>query len=277
MPLPKGLGRETQARTAELLRPEWISATALATFETLELGEATENRILGWLLDGTLAMPSAKNPTPLAVAAKELLRPTVATGPAELGRLAAVLYRYHWRFMAVAPERWPERLEMLATTELSSTPPDLSGLLERDGEEVQWLVIDALGLPMVELLESRLTEWLPQWRLERLEFARVGTTTDTDAFFAHLLERGINHPLEKINALDRLLHDRNLPFADLERMADAEIRAAARSVAARLDPARSLRLFADHGFRISQDGRNYEHGGDSTLERVVPLLSMVPL
>ena len=133
------------------------------------------------------------------------------------------------------------------------------------------------GLPLLELLQARAETWLPHWRTAALEFARVDPPTDTDAFFTALAARAGNRPLEKINALDRLLHERALPFADLERLAAAEIQAAARALRERLDPARPLLLFADHGFRLRRDGTAYVHGGASTLERVVPLLLMRPL
>jgi hypothetical protein len=275
--LPSGLGRAAERRWADLLRPDWVSAAALTGLDGLGLGEAAETRILGWLLDGTLALPSGPEMCPLTTAVQEILRPSTPSEPAALGRLTAALYGQHERLVAVAEERWLQRLEALAQTPLRSPLSALAGLLQQDGDAVAWLVIDALGLPLLELLESRAEAWLPHWRAVRLDFAQAASPTNTNAFFADLLQHGVNHPLEKINVLDRLLHERSLPFADLGRLADAEIRAAARSVAARLDTARPLRVFADHGFRLSPVGRSYVHGGNSTLERVVPVLLMDPL
>ncbi len=275
--LPRGLGRDTGSRVAELVRAEWVSQGALAALDALGLGEAAEDRILGWLLDGTLPTPLGHDLCPLSAAVLEILQPSVPADAAALGRLAAALYRQQGRLAPLAGERWLARLEALAQTALSTQPPELGGLLAQDGDEVQWLVIDALGLPMLELLHSRVQEWLPHWRPDRLEFAQVSPPTDTNRFFSELLQQGINHPLEKINALDRLLHQRSLPFADLEQLADAEIHAVARAMATRLDPARPLRVLADHGFRLGRDGWAYVHGGGCTLERVVPVLWMVPL
>ncbi len=277
LPLPKGLARELRDQAAEQLRAEWVSVQALAGLDGLGLGEAAENRILGWLLDGTLPAVAGLDACPLTTAVLEILYPSTPADPAALGRLIAALYRCHGRLLAVAPEPWLARLESLAQTAMAIQSPDLRGLMARDGDPVQWLVIDALGLPMLELLESRAERWLPHWRKERLEFAQVSTTTDTDSFFSGLLQCGINRPLEKINGLDRLLHERSLAFADLERLADAEIQAAARAIIPRLEPARPLRLLADHGFRLGRDGRAYVHGGDSILERVVPVLLLLPL
>jgi len=36
-------------------------------------------------------------------------------------------------------------------------------------------------------------------------------------------------------------------------------------------------ISGDHGFRISRDGKRYEHGGSSTLERVIPVIQMKPV
>jgi len=36
-------------------------------------------------------------------------------------------------------------------------------------------------------------------------------------------------------------------------------------------------IFGDHGFRLAPDGRGFVHGGGSTLERLVPVLNLLPL
>ena len=96
--------------------------------------------------------------------------------------------------------------------------------------------------------------------------------TTTDACYRDLIEAGLIRSLEKIDAIDRLLHDRPLPFDDLCRMVSAELHIACKQIKGRLDPARPLIIFADHGFRLDPKGERYVHGGDSTLERVVPVL-----
>lgn len=277
LPLPPSLGATHRERIAELVRPEWCGADALRRLDELGLGDGGRRRLLGGLLDGTLTAPDGGETCPSTAAALEVLRPTRHPAPAELGRLAARLYRTHELLLQAAGARWLERLDTLAATELSPTPPALAERLRAEPVAHQWMVIDALGLPLLELLQSRAETWLPHWRIRTLEFARVDPPTDTDAFFTALAARADNRPLEKINALDRLLHERVLPFADLERLADAEIQAATRALRERLDPARPLLLFADHGFRLRRDGSAYVHGDASTLERVVPLLLMQPL
>ena len=276
LPLPPGLGATHQTPITGLVRPEWTGDDALRRLDDLGLGDGARRHLLGWLLDGTLAAPQSGETCPSTTAALEVLRPTQPAAAAELGRLTARLYRAHEVLQQPAGARWMERLDNLAETELPPLPV-LAERLRSDPAEHQWLVIDALGLPLLELLEARAESWLPHWRSAALEFARVDPPTDTDAFFSALAARAGNRPLEKINTLDRLLHERTLPFADLERLAAAEIQAAARALRERLDPTRPLLLFADHGFRLHRDGAAYVHGGASTLERVVPLLLMRPL
>jgi hypothetical protein len=45
-------------------------------------------------------------------------------------------------------------------------------------------------------------------------------------------------------------------------------------VATRLDPSRPVLVFGDHGFRLAADGRGFEHGGTSTLERLTLMLRL---
>jgi hypothetical protein len=277
LPLPEGLGAERAAEISRILRAEWATPPALAVLDRLGLGEAATGRLLGWLLDGTLPLPTEGGLCPSVAAVAEILRPTSPATPQALGQLVAGLYRQHERVLALAGERWLRRLQDLAATELPDPLPDLAQRLAQEAESSQWLVIDALGLPMLELLRRRAEQWLPHWRISALEFARVDPPTHTARFFDDLVARAAERPLEKLNALDRLLHQRSLPFADLERLADAELRASARAILGRLDPGRPLLVFADHGFRLARDGGGYVHGGASTLERAVPVARMLPL
>jgi hypothetical protein len=107
-----------------------------------------------------------------------------------------------------------------------------------------------------------------------IALAPAGTTTD--ALYRELASAGIQHPLEKVNAVDTLLHERFPSFDDLARLAAAELRIACRGLARRLDAARPLLVFADHGFRIAAGGTSYMHGGGSTLERLVPVWLLSP-
>jgi hypothetical protein len=43
-----------------------------------------------------------------------------------------------------------------------------------------------------------------------------------------------------------------------------------------LDPAIPVAIFGDHGFRLDREGKEFVHGGRSTLERIVPVLLLSP-
>src|SRR5439155_7983223 len=132
--------------------------------------------------------------------------------------------------------------------------------------DATWLVIDALGLPLLAPIRAELQASLPTWNLARTEFAEVGAPTTTDAFYRKLLDADVRHRFEKINAIDELLHRRALRFDELCALAVAELRIGLGRLRDRLDPRRPLVVFADHGFRLDGDGRTWHHGGSSTLE-----------
>jgi len=172
--------------------------------------------------------------------------------------------------MPVAGQRWLDRLGHLAETPLPGGDlPALADALKAH-EHAQWVLLDALGLPLLPVLQENLEAIFPTRQVESTGFAVVSNDTTTKGCYDELVRAGVNHPLQKVNAVDALLHGRFLPFDDLCRFAAAELQLACKKM--RLDPSRPILIFADHGFRIAPDGRSYTHGGPSTLERIVPLL-----
>jgi hypothetical protein len=362
VPLPPKLAPARLEALGERTQPDWVSPGALARLEQLGLGPALEDRVLGWLLDGTLAPPPADGASPLVRAASEVVRPTAPADPAELAELAHALYSAHPRLERLAGAPWLERLDRLARSVFGrsaparggasplpsarsdigrsaparggasplpsarsdigrsaparggasplpsagrSAPasggvsppgprrdprppgrhaaeatadhrplPDLVDLL-REHPGAGWLVIDSLGLPLLEPLRARLGELLPGFRLESVRFARAASPTTTDGFYRALAAAGVQHPLEKIDCVDRILHARFEPLALLVPLMAAELSIACAAIRSRLDAAASLLVFGDHGFRLAPDGRSYTHGGTSTLEQVVPVLRLV--
>lgn len=270
--LPSALPLAALAAAAREVREEWVSEAALGQLEGLGLGEEVENRVLGWLLDGRLAPP--RQPSPLVVAALEVIRPTAVTAPRDLARLSSLLYRHHPRLWSVAGARWLERLETLAGSSLAAEPVDLPDILPARDDH-QWLVVDGLGLPLLDLLEELLGE-VPGFGVERVEFARVSRVSTTDGWLSSLAGAGVNHPLLKLNGVDRLLHEREAVFGELETLARAELELGLTRLAKGLDRARPVLVFADHGFRLDREGRRFAHGGASTLERVVPVVTLRP-
>ena len=109
---------------------------------------------------------------------------------------------------------------------------------------------------------------MPQWHLQSVEFAAAGDRTSTEAFYTAVVEQKFNKPFEKINAIDDLIHHRDLHFDDLERLARAELEIGFRKLIPRLDATKPVLIFGDHGFRLAPDGRSFTHGGPFTLERL---------
>ena len=268
--LPPGLPRAAVRAAAPLVAEGWLGAETLARLEELGLDEEVENRVLAWLLEGRLDPPAQASP--LVTAALEVLCPSRATTPRALAGLAGLLYRHHPRLWPVAGARWLERLDALACSALAVEPADLLELLPVRADH-QWLVVDGLGLPLLNLLEDRLAR-LPGFGVEAVDFARVTPMTTTEAWFRTLADAGVNHPLVKVNGVDRLLHDRELTFVELSTLAGAELEMELARAAKTLDRARPVLVFADHGFRLDRDGRRFVHGGASTLEWVVPVVTL---
>lgn len=271
VPFPAGFTPEELQGASRHVRPDWIQPASLQRIESLALPEPVIDEAIRALLQGRVPWPAA--PSPLVEAAREIALPTAPGTPAELAAQGDRLYRQHRRLHRIEPARWRERLEALATAEIPGPLPDLASVLEQ-GHDASWLLLDACGLPMLGALRSALPTLLPDFRIASEAFATVSTTTTTDACYSAMAARGINHAFRKIDAIDHLLHERFLDFDDLCRVAIAELHAAIRPLRGGFDGTRPLLVFADHGFRIAPDGKSYRHGGPTTLERVVPILTL---
>ncbi len=274
--LPAGLPSDALAAAGDAVRPDLVGPSALARLDRLRLPDGLVDRVVGWAIEGVLELPPAADAeSALLTAARELLRPTSAAAPRELARLAAALYGVDGRLRRLAGERWSSRLEALANTEIEEPLPSLADRLKEYADE-PWLCIDAFGLPFLPFLGGELEDALGGRRVDSVEFAIAPPDTTTDACYRHLADAGLTRGIVKIDVIDALLHEREDPFDDLARVAAAELRGAYRRVADRLDAARPLVVFADHGFRLAENGRGYRHGGPSALERVVPVIRLVP-
>jgi hypothetical protein len=275
-PLPDGIGRKTVETQVANVSPDAVAPSAVGRLETLRLPESAEDRIVRWVIEGQLPLPQdSEISSPLVVAAREVVRPSRPDRPEELARLAATLYRQHPRLARIAGDAWLERLDSLAHSPVQDTVPELLDVL-RNGLERTWLVIDCLGLPLLEAVAPTVAEVLAGWQPSEISYASVAAPTTTDGCLRALTDAGIQHALEKVNVVDTLLHERAETFANLTRLAAAELDVALRSVARRLDSEQPLLVLADHGFRLAADGSSWVHGGDSTLERIVPVLRFDP-
>jgi hypothetical protein len=192
----------------------------------------------------------------------------------ELASISERIYRVHDRLWHIAGKRWLDLLRDIAEIPLQELP-SLPKILEQH-RDAQWVLIDALGLPLLNPLQPVLFKQFSTWQQDSPQFAQVSTTTTTDACYQELLEANITQPFEKINVIDELLHSGLQPFSDVIALAKTQLGIACRRLRSRLDPEQPLLIFADHGFRIAGDGRSFAHGGASTLERVVPVWRLVP-
>ncbi|MDI7268047.1 MAG: hypothetical protein QME96_08640, partial [Myxococcota bacterium] len=267
VPLPPGLGDVSAA--AERIDPSWIGAAAPARLEELGLGERCVEHVLRFLLDGRA--PLGGPASPLVTAVAELLEPSSPGDPEALAALAERLYAVQPLLDRVARERTRDRLEALAGASLDPAPRPLAEVLVSGGD-AQRIVIDAFGLPLLSMVREALPELLPRWRLRETAFAAVASPSTTERFYRGLLDGDARGALRKVDAIDELLHRRTLCFADLRRVALAELHAAFGALRRDLDRARPLAIFGDHGFRLDPAGRSWTHGGPSTLERIVPVL-----
>jgi len=273
--LPEELTHAERQRIGSAVRPEWINAAGLRRLEDLGFDDASVDRILSWVLDGRVGLPDPLGECgPLLACTAEILRPTAIVTSQQLADLSALVYRHHARIEPLAKQRWRARLDAIANAPLAGVTPLVDIL--RLHLEAQWVIADALGLPLVPALRPTLIDAFGDWRLDKMEVADVAAPTSTDGCYRTLLAAGIDHGFEKIDVVDELIHDQPRSFLELEALARSRLLGAVRTLLPRLDPTRPLLVFADHGFRRSADGRRYTHGGGSSLERLVPCWHFQP-
>jgi len=274
-PLPEDLTRQERSEISAALRPEWITAQALRRLESIGLDDSGVDRVLGWLIDGHIGLPESDwRGSSIVGAVAELLHPASITTPEDLAALSERLYRAHERLLALARERWLAHLDALARTSLPGIPA-LTDVL-RANLDAQWLLVDCLGMPLVNALKTPLIDMFKEWEQHAPRFAETTGRTTTDGCYRALLAAGIEHSFEKVDVIDALIHEGPTTFVQLTAMARTKLTPACRTLLPRFDPARPLLIFADHGFRLAVDGRRYTHGGASTLERIVPVWRFMP-
>jgi hypothetical protein len=155
----------------------------------------------------------------------------------------------------VARTRWLDHIDALANTAFAEPPPLKEQL--KNHRHSQWLIIDCLGLPMLETAEAILRKVFSEWRPQAPEFATLSMTTSTEAFYRELINSDMVQAFEKINDIDDLIHQNFTPFDELLTLATTQLEIACQHRRSSLDPAQSLLIFTDHGFRIAQNGLRY--------------------
>ncbi|NOY72881.1 MAG: hypothetical protein GXP14_10975, partial [Gammaproteobacteria bacterium] len=247
-----------------------VSSKALSRLQNLNLPEIMLDAILKAIAQGEITVVQHGQACSLVKAAIELIRPSTVSSIDALVMLSEQLYLYHQKMVCIDQQAWLTRLDNLAHTAVTDKLSPVRVLLE-EHSHYQWLILDAAGLVLSNPLKSWLTEFLHDWKFQKMEHAYVSGLTTTDAFYDELIALNMNKKFEKINVIDELIHQEFLPFEHLCHMVKAKLGLAIEPIYTRLDKRLPLLVFADHGFRISKEGLRYHHGGDSTLERVVPV------
>ncbi|MCF6263702.1 MAG: ATP-binding protein [Xanthomonadales bacterium] len=269
-PLPKGLGQDALRIITEQLRADEISTAMLQRLDDIGLDRAGRKCILSWLLEGQISLPKERLMDSSVLCAIQLLHNrSHPTTPTELATISATAYRHSVSLRPLAGTNWADWLNELAEIQLAEVLPLPEALKQYTSS--QWLLIDCLGLPLLEPLQQVIEKVFSAWKQPVISFAEVSSDTSTDGCYRLLLDAGINHPLEKIDVVDEQVHAATADFDELVARVTAELIIAAKQLLPRLDPGKPLLIFADHGFRMNTDGKGYSHGGDSTLERLVPL------
>jgi hypothetical protein len=259
---------------AGVIQSAWISDASLERLEEIGLTDDAVNQILEMVLDGTIKVPSGTIAAPVH-AALELLRNDEPGSAEEFAARISLLYSQHHRFVQIRPKEWLSRLDELAKSSFAVLPKPLTEILKTHLEQ-QWLVIDCFGVPLLDVVRETARECLTHWKLAGVSYGLVSTQTSTEAFYAGLIDEGIQKRLEKIDGIDNLIHERKCSPNELVQLARSELEIAFRRLAQKFDPAKPLLLFGDHGFRLRTDGSAYTHGGTSMLERLVPVLKLDP-
>jgi hypothetical protein len=274
-PLPSGFSLAEKKQMAEWIHPEWIKEEGLNRLEQLGMAEEVIDRVLGMILEGLILKPRQLPEFGAVRAAFDLLNSSVCLNPQALAKQSTNLYLQHRRLAHLRPQPWLSYLESVANASLSEEPGELAALL-RNESAAQWVVMDCLGLPVLETLLEKAPASFPHWKVEKLRFARVASKTTTDQFYRDLLDSVGAKSLEKVNTIDNLVHSQGNNFEELLERLEAELEIAGKRLSKKLDSSRELLMFGDHGLRLASDGTKFCHGGASTLERVVPVLKLVP-
>ncbi|MCI0446824.1 DUF6079 family protein [bacterium] len=271
-PLPDFFTPAEYAMIPEIIQADWISEKSLWSLEQMGLGERGICSILTMLLDGTIQLPENAQYCRSVAAALQLLKPQRTASPEQLAELTQLLYEQHERFMTLRPREWLTLLNDLANTKLNVPRVDRALMTHLDG---QWIVIDCLGLPFLKVVQDLIQDCFARWNLESLEFGLVSLESSTDAFYRSLLNGNLKKSFQKLNTIDELIHNRNLDFSSMVKLARTELEIGFKKIVADLDTSQKVIILADHGFRLNPEGTAFSHGGPSTLERLIPILTLV--
>lgn len=272
-PLPSGLGKQQHQIMANMLIPEWVSEAAINNLEQLKLETPTLLKILNWLDQGHIKIPKNQTFKGYVRQISHLKNNPTLDSAENWAKHIAEAYRCHAMMVKVNSQHWLNYLNQLAHYEIPTT--EIDDILQQY-HHAQWLVIDAMSATILPFLKPSMKDYFPGWQLEKSGFTRITSASTTTDFYQMLTEDNYQHAFEKINCIDERIHKAFIPFEDLTNVVKAELSYSIKNTLKKLEPDQPLFIFADHGFRINQQGNRYEHGGESTAEKVVPYLYMVP-
>ena len=290
--LPENLNQNQQQQIVENIKPESVKPVVWQNLDAMNLDKKAKLKLLGFLHEGVLvdtadnssanisanisANTSASKLSPSVLICRQLGKDISTANYNELASTAEQYYSLHDLFTALDKKTWLQQLDKLANLVIQPSAPCLEDYLS-EKPPVQWLVLDAFALPLLKIIKDKLPEWFSPWQLTGVDFALAANKTTTDAFYRSLLNSQNDFRFIKINTIDEQIHQRFLDFNDLQKIIITELSIAIKSKINKLDVNRPLMISADHGFRISADGRSYQHGGSSTLERVIPVIRLKPI
>jgi hypothetical protein len=274
--LPDSLSARQQSIITGKMRPEWVQPGLWRSLDDLGFQASAVARLLAWVIDGTLSELPESGLSPSVEIARNIGSSIESDSPDELATMTVQYYRKHELFLQANRQAWLKHLDNMARCDFPSPLPDLEHYLA-DKLPQQWLVLDAFGLPLLAWIKDKLPQWLPGWEIGQVDFVKVSVKSTTDAFYRSLLDSEAAPVFAKINTIDEQLHERFLPFDDLLNVLAAEIPIVLKRKVGEFQTDAPLLISGDHGFRISRDGKRYEHGGGSTLERVIPVIQMMPV
>ncbi len=138
-----------------------------------------------------------------------------------------------------------------------------------------WRSLDDLGFQASAV--ARLLAWVIDGTLSQLPKAGLSPSVEIARNIGRSIDSDSPGELATMAAQHYRRHERFLPFGDLQQVLAAELPIALKRKVGAFQTDVPLLISGDHGFRISTDGKRYEHGGSSTLERVIPVIQMIPV
>jgi hypothetical protein len=255
----------------DLIDIDWVSSKCFKNFENLGLGDEAENKILSWIMNNSIETPD-KDEISLLIKAAKSINGLQIKNFSELKKWSFIIYFYHERLKKIALKKWLSFVDNFAKTKTDETLPDLFDFLG-DYLEHEWIVLDSFGLPLVDYFLQKSSVLFPLFKVHKINYSQISSTTTTSSFWNEIVSHKWKKKFYKLDVFDKLLHEKTV-FEEIVNVGFAEFEVACKNLNKKLDPVKPILIFSDHGFRLSSSGKKFIHGGNSTLERTVPLIEL---